>query len=230
MMNETQWSSATDPALMVEWLIASGAEGEGEGGLTYRPEISDRKWRLFAVACCRRAWAGLGTKGRKAVEVAEKFADGHGSESVLEAAHAVLRGRDGWATCGTANVAPAEGAKLAILGACTVAQSANFKNPHAACEAEGAALGHLLRDILGPLPFHPLPPIPGTLLARNGGCIGKLAAAIYEERDFSRERTGVLADALEEAGASDAEVLGHLRGPGPHCRGCWCVDLLLGKT
>jgi hypothetical protein len=40
----------------------------------------------------------------------------------------------------------------------------------------------------------------------------------------------VLADALEEAGCSEAELLGHLRGLGPHVRGCWAVDLLLGKA
>jgi hypothetical protein len=39
----------------------------------------------------------------------------------------------------------------------------------------------------------------------------------------------ILADALEEAGCTDAAILSHLRGPGPHVRGCWVVDLLLGK-
>jgi hypothetical protein len=42
-------------------------------------------------------------------------------------------------------------------------------------------------------------------------------------------RLAVLADALEEAGCADPDLLGHLRGPGPHVRGCWAVDLLLGK-
>jgi hypothetical protein len=42
-------------------------------------------------------------------------------------------------------------------------------------------------------------------------------------------RLAVLADALEDAGCADADLLGHLRGPGPHIRGCWAVDLLLGK-
>jgi hypothetical protein len=42
-------------------------------------------------------------------------------------------------------------------------------------------------------------------------------------------RLAVLADAVEEAGCTDADLLGHLRGPGPHVRGCWAVDLLLGK-
>jgi hypothetical protein len=56
-----------------------------------------------------------------------------------------------------------------------------------------------------------------------------VASAIYEERAFSPERMGVLADALEDAGATDAGLLGHLRGPGPHVRGCCPVDLLLEK-
>ena len=42
-------------------------------------------------------------------------------------------------------------------------------------------------------------------------------------------RLAVLADALEEAGCTEADILGHLRGPGPHVRGCWVVDLILGK-
>ena len=54
-----------------------------------------------------------------------------------------------------------------------------------------------------------------------------LAQAIYEERRFGD--LPVLADALEEAGCTDADILSHCRGPGPHVRGCWVVDLLLGK-
>jgi hypothetical protein len=38
-----------------------------------------------------------------------------------------------------------------------------------------------------------------------------------------------LADALEDAGCTDADILSHLRSPGPHVRGCWALDLLLGK-
>jgi translation initiation factor IF-1 len=84
----------------------------------------------------------------------------------------------------------------------------------------------LLRDIFGPSPTTSLP---AAVLAWNDGCIVKLATGIYEERDFSPQRMGVLADALEEAGVADEEVLGHLRGPGLHCRGCWVVDLLTGR-
>ena len=48
-------------------------------------------------------------------------------------------------------------------------------------------------------------------------------------RQRAFERLPILADALEEAGCTDAAILGHLRGPGPHVRGCWVIDLLLGK-
>ncbi|MFO0799164.1 MAG: hypothetical protein U0804_16980 [Gemmataceae bacterium] len=55
----------------------------------------------------------------------------------------------------------------------------------------------------------------------------QLATGMYESRDFGP--MPVLADALEDAGCADADVLGHCRGPGPHVRGCWVVDLSLGK-
>ena len=40
----------------------------------------------------------------------------------------------------------------------------------------------------------------------------------------------ILADALQEAGCENADILDHCRGPGPHVRGCWVVDLVLGKA
>jgi hypothetical protein len=52
--------------------------------------------------------------------------------------------------------------------------------------------------------------------------------AIYTDRAF--DRLPILADALEEAGCTDAAILEHCRGPGPHVRGCWVVDLLLDKS
>jgi hypothetical protein len=100
--------------------------------------------------------------------------------------------------------------------------------------AEPAAQRALLRDLLGPLPFRPVT-IEPAWLAWNHGTVRRLAEAAYHERSLpegtlSNGRLAVLADALEEAGCTDADVLGHLRGPGPHVLGCWCVDLLLGKS
>jgi len=54
-----------------------------------------------------------------------------------------------------------------------------------------------------------------------------LAQAIYHERAY--DRMPILSDALEDAGCTNADILSHCRGPGPHVRGCWVVDLLLGK-
>jgi hypothetical protein len=59
------------------------------------------------------------------------------------------------------------------------------------------------------------------------GKVRLLARLIYQERGF--DRLPMLADALEDAGCSDAGMLGHLRSMGPHSRGCWPVDLALGK-
>jgi hypothetical protein len=55
-----------------------------------------------------------------------------------------------------------------------------------------------------------------------------LASQMYQLRDFSP--MPILADALQDAGCDSADVLGHCRGPGPHVRGCWVADLVLGKA
>lgn len=95
--------------------------------------------------------------------------------------------------------------------------------------AESAAHCDLIRDIFGN-PFHPPTPVCPSILAWNDGCVIKMATRIYEERDFSCESMGVLADALEEAGCGDLVLLGHLRGPVAHWRGCWATDLLTGRV
>ncbi len=64
-------------------------------------------------------------------------------------------------------------------------------------------------------------------LAWNGGTVQKVAQSIYDERAF--DRMPILADALEEAGCTNQDILGHCRQPREHVRGCWVVDLLLGE-
>jgi hypothetical protein len=80
----------------------------------------------------------------------------------------------------------------------------------------------LLRDIFGN-PFRPAPVDPGWLT----GAVVSLARTMYDSRDFAA--MPILADALQESGCDNADVLAHCRGDGPHVRGCWVVDLLLGK-
>jgi hypothetical protein len=81
----------------------------------------------------------------------------------------------------------------------------------------------LVRDVFGPLPFRPIPLDPAWLTPT----VKQLAESIYQERAF--ERLPILADALEEAGCGQTDILGHLRGGGEHCRGCWVLDLLTGR-
>jgi hypothetical protein len=87
----------------------------------------------------------------------------------------------------------------------------------------------LFRDIFGN-PFRPVTILPACLTPQ----VVALARAAYEQREMPSGQLGpaclaVLADALEDAGCTAADLLTHLRGPGPHYRGCWAVDLLLGK-
>src|SRR5262249_8421021 len=103
-----------------------------------------------------------------------------------------------------------------------------------ASSRESKKLAVLLRDIFGN-PFRPLPLLPASLLHWDGGGLVQLPRAADEERpppEGLRDpaRLAVLADALEEAGCTDTEILGHLRGEGPHVRGCFSVDAVLGKA
>jgi hypothetical protein len=88
--------------------------------------------------------------------------------------------------------------------------------------AEASALAHLLREQLGnPFEAYPFEP------AWRTETVVALATGIDAERAF--DRMPILADALEEAGCDERAVLDHLRGPGPHARGCWVLDLILTR-
>jgi hypothetical protein len=91
-------------------------------------------------------------------------------------------------------------------------------------ECERATLVALIRDIFGD-PFRP--PVEFSAEWRTSTAVA-LARQMYESRDFSA--MPILADALQDAGCDNADILDHCRGPGPHVRGCWVVDLVLGKT
>jgi hypothetical protein len=86
-----------------------------------------------------------------------------------------------------------------------------------------AAQCDLIRDVFGN-PFRPVAVHYGWITAT----VVRLARGIYEGGAF--DRLPILADALEEAGCDNAAVLAHCRGEGPHVRGCWVLDLLLGKS
>ena len=100
-------------------------------------------------------------------------------------------------------------------------------------EVEEAAKGRqadIFRELFGN-PFAPISIRP----AWSTPTVTNLAQAAYEERalpsgKLDAARLAVLSDALEEAGCDNADILNHLRSSGPHVRGCWAVDLLLGKV
>jgi hypothetical protein len=103
-------------------------------------------------------------------------------------------------------------------------------------EAEAAVQAMLLSDIPGLLPFR----TPHVDPRWRTAAVVSLARTACEERINANPlcvgwlvldplRLQILAAALEEAGADDAEILSHLRRPQEYVRGCWCVDLLLGK-
>jgi hypothetical protein len=104
---------------------------------------------------------------------------------------------------------------------------------HQAAESMGAekslTLAGFLRDVIGN-PFRPVT-VPAACLTPT---VVSLAQAAYEHRvlpagELEPARLAVLSDALEEAGGAP-ELLEHLRGPGPHVRGCHLLDLLRGKA
>jgi hypothetical protein len=84
----------------------------------------------------------------------------------------------------------------------------------------------LLRDIFI-YPFRRIPEINRSWLLWNDKIVHKLSEAIYVHRRF--EDMPILSDALIDAGCVDEEILAHCREPGPHVRGCWLLDLILGK-
>src|SRR5262249_33545099 len=96
--------------------------------------------------------------------------------------------------------------------------------------AEHHAQAMLLRCLVGN-PFRP----PASCPASCSAFVSSLAQAAYDHRHLPSghldpARLTILADALEEAGCTDQDILDHLRSPGPHTRGCWPVDLVLCVT
>jgi hypothetical protein len=229
-LSEAEWLDADDPGLMLDQI-------EGR--------VSDRKLRLFAVACCRRMWHLLGDpRSRAVVDVVEQYADGLVSTPVLQ--HAVESAAqveeaeaadDGEPTPATAvwsiaHEPPFDAAYTCGTISVVMDRESMRDQPdwwvHHEREGEEEAKQQttLLRCIVGN-PFRPVALNPAWL-SWNAGMVRHLAQAIYEERAF--DRLPALASALEAAGCDDADILGHCRQSGPHARGCWVIDLVLGRS
>jgi hypothetical protein len=208
-----------------------------------RTEAGTRKLLLLAVALCRRIWDRFPYDDcRHAVEAVERLADhahvdGEDYSIAADADAAMTRLQEGYARVHLADLGP-RGAYLAatacggmwhdpdglieqVAGAAAIAAAGAAEGP--AWEAERRAQAGLLRELLG----NPFRPVAVGRSWLTSDVIG-LAGGIYEDRAF--ERLPILSDALEEAGCNHADILAHCRDEGPHVRGCWVVDLLLGKA
>jgi hypothetical protein len=283
-MLEIEWNACQDPRHMLDFLVG---------------KVSERKLRLFACACCRAIWQLLFQHERRAIDVAEQFADGVANEGQRKDAFEALLAAGG-ATCVSPLVYsinfPSLGLLAALLaiktdaetiycggtgrcfdGACRstdgiyravgvsryAAEAAGF-----GVGAKRPASGHLgriwsavkrgihrlkdgcigfsddldvkkarrewqrqwrqqagfLRDLWGPELFRSNLPIDPSCLNRT---VTQLADAIYQERAFAR--LPILADALEDAGCRQHEILSHCRQSGNHVRGCWVLDSIAGN-
>jgi len=212
-----------------------------------RPRMSDRQRRLFAVACCRRFEHLMAdARSRAAVAVAARFADGGASEqqrfiAEADASEAYVAVRDIRLSHQPAIPWSRQAELFAQAALLSVTPGVYYAEDAADClrwgllaangwgceQAEESAQCGLLREIVGPSPFHEARVEPAWL-AYNDGAARQLAFLIDREQAF--EVMPILADALEEAGCCDERLLSHCREGGGHVRGCWVIDLLLDRA
>jgi hypothetical protein len=228
-MTEQQWLESGDLREMLEFL---------------RNRASERKLRLFAVACCRHLpWSLELLQEESAfvqplVKLAESFADGllTRDEARVAQAAAQEKAKKRWdhlqcyviTAIACLEDRAIDAARIAADIASEIAYEAyvdKLRDSQAqeACEIpmDQPAAGWL-RDICG----NPFRSVTFSLGWRTDTAVS-MARQMYESQDF--DGMPILADALQDAGCDNAPILEHCRGPGPHVRGCWAVDLILAK-
>jgi hypothetical protein len=209
-LGEGGWQECRDPLAMLCYL-----HGRASG----------RKFRLFATACARDEFAS-GTipvsecpaeclpRYFESILEAEAFADGGPAPSLRS-------GLFHWIALGACDEDVAHSALgfnadvglwLAPIEEIVPRMIARYRTHPA----------QYIREIFG----NPFRPVAVGARWQTADVVG-LARAIYEDRAF--DRLPILADALMDAGCEDESILSHCRGQGPHVRGCWVVDLVLGK-
>ncbi len=237
-MTETQWLTSASPRPMLRYI----------GG-----KASARKLQLLAAASCRQIERHFEEWGVRLVEAVERQAEGE--LSLEEWANAVNRTLGDYQTAVMSDGdGPAGAAQFALRGLMSSPTAAALESVlewAQTCEVRAAEAGRyrptvravqrrqadLFREVFGD-PFLDRTAVPAWMstggstifpgwMVRVSETAKGLADGIRADQAF--ERLPILADALEDAGCGDADLLAHLREPGHHVRGCWALDLVLGK-
>jgi hypothetical protein len=236
-----------------DWLNCASATQPVFRWLNRVRKRSDRKFFLAAAAAVRHIVGWLeDPRSLAAIEVLERFADGDATVNEREAAYraALEVGFGADSPLREAADAPTQipdetWKRTHAAMAASYAIATNMPGHKAWYNAYNAMYyalmtekrgtmnpwqAELLREIFGN-PFRPT----GFDARWRTSAVTNLAQSAYAERvlphgRLHEERLSVLADALEEAGCNEAELLAHLRRPGEHFRGCWALDLVLGKS
>jgi hypothetical protein len=232
-MTEADWLTCAHPQAMLDFLRGRGSE---------------RKLRLLAVGFALRyfEYSESECDNRFAVTIAEHAADGRVTPEELARFHGSVVGdhSPGYADMSPVANPDVHQALRSTYGSAAYYLSVEPKIPpkvahwylhvdpadRANVDAAKqtrvyAELAELVREVIGN-PFRPALLDPAWLTWNDGVAV-KLALAIYDDHAF--DRLPILADALEEAGCGNTDILDHCRQPRVHVRGCWLVDLLLGK-
>jgi hypothetical protein len=190
-----------------EWLAATDPASMLE---FVRGRANDRQLRLFASAVCG------------GVEMVDRYLDGRATfEQMAEVGLDVARCRGDHAQrwrAEASNVACSGDIRRVVVDVLRLVLEADRWDRRGG----GPAYAGVARCVFGN-PFRPAVLDPSWLTPT----VVALAEGIGADRAF--DRLPILADALEDAGCADRAVLDHCRSPGPHVRGCWALDLLLGK-
>jgi hypothetical protein len=251
-LTEAEWNVCNDPRVMLEFL-RDNAKGSDRKLRLFGCACCRRIWHLLCDERSRRAVEiaelladGLVTEaaaeaaGDAAAEVAgediQGVAEVVGWRAARAADHLLPMPEDSWqlseawqyvATALEGQQLVDDGADAQMLDAWSEQSVESGRTMGWSAIEPDAIVAGVLRETIGPLPFHPVAICP-EVLAWNDGTVRRLAGGIYEERAF--DRMPILADALLDAGCADEELVQHCREQGRvHVRGCWVIDLLTGR-
>ena len=225
-MTEQEWLRITDPDDLMRKTIRTKGLG------------NDRQFRLMGIACCRRIWHLLDEKLRNAIELAENYLENIATAAEMDACLDSLQGRYPYGSTVRLCCYPTHRIKaLSVDAVCTARAAAvndllkqeagkdvptDRSRVMTLYKEEKEQQMVLFRDIFGN-PFQPIQ-LERTRLTPT---IMAIAQTNYSEHQF--EGMPILADALEEAGCTNEDILDHCRNNQEHARGCWVLDLLLEK-